>query len=151
MTGEFAQNDDEDSDDDSDSNSDANISTTITPHRCQPEPGPHPAPFKFKDLPPALQLKVLSLLLVCPGQIIHAISRLDPFVAPTVMHRNVLGRESLMHKFHVGPQRVSSVSITHAKDPQDVLKFLLVCKQWHFLGCNLFYGLNTFAFSSLGE
>ncbi|KFA76376.1 hypothetical protein S40288_04794 [Stachybotrys chartarum IBT 40288] len=125
MTGELTRNVEEESDDGSDSNSDVNRSTTITHRRSQPEPGPDPSPFKFKDLPPALQLKILSLLLVYPYQMIHAISRLDPFVTPTVMHRNVLGRESLMHKFHVGPQRVSSVSITYAKDPQDVLKFLL--------------------------
>ncbi|KAI2771688.1 hypothetical protein F4815DRAFT_488792 [Daldinia loculata] len=32
-----------------------------------------------------------------------------------------------------------------------MLKPLLVCKRWYFIGVHAFYGANTFAFSSLGE
>jgi hypothetical protein len=57
-------------------------------------------------------------------------------------------RIELLRRFHIGS---SSVNLTMATKPQELLAALQVCKKWHVWGCHLFYGQNRFAFSSLGE
>ncbi|KAK8022984.1 hypothetical protein PG991_006865 [Apiospora marii] len=51
--------------------------------------------------------------------------------------------------FWGGEDRQCCVTLVHR--PNSVLRLLLVCKRWLYLGVHAFYGLNTFAFSSLGE
>ncbi|KAK4126847.1 hypothetical protein N657DRAFT_653248 [Parathielavia appendiculata] len=45
-------------------------------------------------------------------------------------------------------KRECSIS-NDGKDPNEVLGILTVCKGFYFIGVHIFYGLNTFAFSSL--
>ncbi|KAK4189334.1 hypothetical protein QBC35DRAFT_462050 [Podospora australis] len=99
-------------------------------------------PFRFEALPSSIQLEILKLELYKPGQLVHCVSRLDPFIPPAAPQplRNffVFGREN--------------VNITHGGDnPREVLRLLQVSKRFYFLGVHVFYGMNTFAFSSLGE
>ncbi|KAF9768783.1 hypothetical protein IL306_013879 [Fusarium sp. DS 682] len=106
-------------------------------------------PFRFRDLPRKVQLKILSYVLVFKGEVIHAISRLDPYYEPSSEHVNCNQRLSLLHRFHIGNEKVSlTLGTIH---PQKLLAPLLVCKEWHLLGSTLFYGANKFAFSSIGE
>ena len=98
--------------------------------------------YQFHRLPPRCVKRVFELLLHKKGHLIHCVSRLDPYLPPTA---KVV---SPPHVFHWGCQECV---ITDAKDPNDVLSILLVCKRFLFLGAHAFYGLNTFAFSSLGE
>lgn len=98
----------------------------------------------FSHLPSDIVARILRYLFVFDNEPVHAISRLDPYAEP----QNIQGRVSLLRRFHVG---AAPVSITHATKPADLLAPLVVCQKWHFLGANLFYGCNTFAFSSLGE
>lgn len=104
--------------------------------------------FGIRNLPPGLQLRILYHALVFRDDVVHAISRLDPHAAPAEVPRNVSGAASFLHRLHVGRE---PVSLTHAARPGDVLAPLLACREWLVWGCHLFYGLNRFAFSSLGE
>lgn len=54
-----------------------------------------------------------------------------------------------MNGFHYGPSK--ECSIANCLRPNDVLSLLLVCRRFYWLGVHCFYGINTFAFSSLGE
>ena len=106
-------------------------------------------PFPFEDLPRKIQLEILAYTLVFHGDVVHAISRLDPYYEPDSVHRNCKGRMSLFHRFHIGKEPVSlTFGTIH---PQWLLAPLLVCKEWNSVGSHLFYGANTFTFSSIGE
>ncbi|KAJ4263820.1 hypothetical protein NW762_005853 [Fusarium torreyae] len=106
-------------------------------------------PFRFNELENEDKIKILRYLLVFDGEIVHAISRLDPFYEPSSVHRNCNGQLSLFHRFHIGREEVSlTFGTIH---PQILLAPLLVCKQWNLIGSSLFYGANKFAFSSIGE
>lgn len=105
-------------------------------------------PFPFERLPPELQAKIFRLVFVRAGPI-HCLSRLDPFVPPQDFPANdELNRSQLPTRFHVGS---SPCQIRRAHRPNDILKPLLVCKRWLYIGVHAFYGANTFALSSLGE
>jgi hypothetical protein len=108
-----------------------------------------PPPFRFNDLPDDIQVKILRIGLVFDGELVHAISRLDPYYEPESGHLNCNRRTSLFHRFHIGREQVSlTFGTIH---PQRLLAPLLVCRQWNLIGSSLFYGANTFAFSSIGE
>lgn len=104
-----------------------------------------PRGFRFDELPANVQARVFELVLHHAGRLVHAISRLDPHHPIDSMPAT---STRLPHRFHVGS---SSVSIAFAPEPGSLLAPLLVCRRWAFLGVHAFYGLNTFAFSSLGE
>lgn len=104
--------------------------------------------FPFDQLDSNLQVEILRMVLVFDGQVVHAISRLDPYCEPTVVPLNCRGEISPLHRFHVGK---SKVSVTFAQKPEDLLAPLLVSKRWNYIGANLFYSGNKFCFSSLGE
>jgi len=106
-------------------------------------------PFRFQALSRKVQLKILCYALVFHGDAVHAISRLDPYYELDSLHRNCNGRTALLHRFHIGKERVSLTF--GAIHPQWLLAPLLVCKDWNLIGSHLFYGANTFAFSSIGE
>ncbi|KAK7428340.1 hypothetical protein QQZ08_005097 [Neonectria magnoliae] len=74
--------------------------------------------FPFEQLDFSLQLKILRLVLVHDGEMVHAISRLDPYHEPSQVPRNCAGKISLLHRFHVGTSRIS---VTFATDPQAML------------------------------
>lgn len=105
-------------------------------------------PLVFAQLPSSVLLRILGYVLVFPGKVVHAISRLDPFQSPPRVPTNSSGRVSLYHRFHVGAEKISVMGATK---PSRLLASLLVNKRWHFLGSHVFYGENTFAFSSIGE
>ncbi|KAJ4005234.1 hypothetical protein NW752_011274 [Fusarium irregulare] len=64
-------------------------------------------PFPFEDLPRKIQLEILAYALVFNGDVVHAISRLDPYYEPDSVHRNCKGQISLFHRFHIGKEPVS--------------------------------------------
>ncbi|KAI1777363.1 hypothetical protein F4818DRAFT_439721 [Hypoxylon cercidicola] len=105
-------------------------------------------PFPFEELPFDIQAKIFRLVFVRRA-LVHCLSRLDPFVAPSDFPGDdEMNRSQLPKKFHFG---TSPCQIRRARKPNDVLRPLLVCKRWYFIGVHAFYGANTFAFSSLGE
>ncbi|KAI1662364.1 hypothetical protein F4813DRAFT_396981 [Daldinia decipiens] len=104
--------------------------------------------FPFQELPLEIQVKIFRQLFV-KGTLIHCLSRLDPSNPPVAFpDKDVEGESQLPTRFHFGK---SPCQIILACKPNDVLKPLLVCKRWYFIGVHAFYGANTFAFSSLGE
>ncbi|KAL9947905.1 hypothetical protein D7B24_007585 [Verticillium nonalfalfae] len=105
----------------------------------------------FDSMPPEVQAKIVRLVLEYPGRLVHCISRLDPHCEPRAPLPHTVGRGSsnLPKRFWTG--RSGTCSIEYATKPNDMLSILLVSKSVHFLGVHAFYGLNTFAFSSLGE
>ena len=114
---------------------------------------PSPLPGEARVFPPSILAAILQSLLVFDDSLVHCISRLDPFCQPGQMPRNCNNQISLYHRFHVtkNDSGTQSISVTGATHPQNMLAPLLVSKDWLFVGCHLFYGLNKFAFSSLGE
>ncbi|KAL2259368.1 hypothetical protein VTK26DRAFT_6983 [Humicola hyalothermophila] len=123
-----------------------------------PRPAPVPVqqpdekPFSFEKLPWQVQWRILKSVLYKDGHLIHCISRLDPFVPPANFpSAQELGdkRSGLINTFFWG-KRECSITQDGLK-PNEVLACLMVSKRWYWLGVHIFYGLNTFAFSSLGE
>ncbi|KAG8426381.1 hypothetical protein J3459_008190 [Metarhizium acridum] len=107
--------------------------------------------FNFDQLPLMAQFRVLQMLLCFYGKKVHVLTRLDPHRTPS-LSSGVLGNDpehpQPLRRFHIGD---SPVSLTYATLPKDLLAPLVTCKKWLFWGSHLFYGENTFAFSSLGE
>ncbi|KAI1478138.1 hypothetical protein F4774DRAFT_419685 [Daldinia eschscholtzii] len=104
--------------------------------------------FPFEKLPSKIQAQIFGLVLV-KGTLIHCLSRLDPDNPPVDFPDNDIKDQSqLPTRFHFG---TSPCQIILARKPNDVLSPLMVCKRWYFIGAHIFYGANTFAFSSLGE
>ncbi|UPK91914.1 hypothetical protein LCI18_002849 [Fusarium solani-melongenae] len=82
-----------------------------------------PRQSSLERLPIKLQIKIFSYLFVFERELVHAISRLDPYYEPTEVPRNCNDRVSLLHRFHVGQE---SVSLTFgAIKPQELLAPLL--------------------------
>ncbi|KAI0829137.1 hypothetical protein F5Y06DRAFT_282809 [Hypoxylon sp. FL0890] len=105
-------------------------------------------PFPFERLPLQIQVRIFKLMFV-KKRLIHCLSRLDPSNPPEDFPKeDQEGCSQLPTAFHFG---TSPCQIVLARKPNDVLKALLVCKRWYFIGVHAFYGRNTFAFSSLGE
>lgn len=107
---------------------------------------PPPKSFPFEKLPNSIQARIFKFVFVNPT-LVHCISRLDKSEPPLnfVSDRR---RTGLLHRFHTG---TGSCCIPLARKPNNVLRALLVSKRWLFIGAHAFYGINTFAFSSLGE
>ncbi|ETS77892.1 hypothetical protein PFICI_09954 [Pestalotiopsis fici W106-1] len=105
--------------------------------------------FPFNRLPVEVQQHIMEDLFVKPG-IIHCLSRLDKRQPPVAgqFPYPCSGTSNLPHRFTYGNV---PWSINNSLRPDHVLQPLLVCKRWLYLGIHAFYGLNTFAFSSLGE
>lgn len=137
------------------------LGTLVFPHRfirvsptrayLQWLPDPQAQPFRFERLATSIQEKIFRLWLHKPGQLIHCLSRLDPYVPPGLTRE---GRPSntesgLLNRFYWGPRDVNIT--TDTRDPNEVLKLLLVSKRFLWIGVHCFYSLNTFAFSSIGE
>ncbi|KAF3801722.1 hypothetical protein GCG54_00014938 [Colletotrichum gloeosporioides] len=104
--------------------------------------------FPFKKLPSEVRTKILTFVFVQDHKLMHCISRLDPFLAPDEPVQPSSKRTGLLNRFHVSG---SSCSVTYAIKPNEHLALFSVCKEWYFIGAHAFYGLNTFAFSSIGE
>jgi hypothetical protein len=103
-------------------------------------PVPH-LPFLFDKLPAHAQAKVFQYLLMKDGPV-HCMSRLDP------NRRPLEPLESLPRCFVWDTERLN---LSEGREPNKVLALLLVCRRFYFIGVHCFYGLNTFAFSSLRE
>jgi hypothetical protein len=105
--------------------------------------------FPFDRLPFEVQQRVMEHIFVKPGAI-HCLSRLDARFEPSISEfpYPCSGTSSLPHRFTYGD---NPWSIADSPRPDHELQPLLVCKRWLYLGVHAFYGLNTFAFSSLGE
>ncbi|KAI1265385.1 hypothetical protein F5Y18DRAFT_50756 [Xylariaceae sp. FL1019] len=111
--------------------------------------------FRFEDLPRELQWRIFKLVYPT-NEIIHCLSRLDPYNPPLdftdpalpLNEAGVSVGSGYPNRFHIGKR---PCCIVKAAKPNDVIGYFLVSKRWFFLGAHLFYGTNTFAFSSLGE
>ncbi|KAK6210985.1 hypothetical protein QIS74_10249 [Colletotrichum tabaci] len=104
--------------------------------------------FPFSQLPASVQGNILKFVFVQENRLIHCISRLDPYIPPEDVTGTNAHRSGLPHRFHISGK---SCNISYAIKPTEHLALLSVCKRWYYLGVHAFYGLNTFAFSSLGE
>ncbi|KAF9875952.1 hypothetical protein CkaCkLH20_06398 [Colletotrichum karsti] len=104
--------------------------------------------FRFKDLPFNIQANILKWVFLQEHKVIHCISRLDPYMPPDEPVRTNAKQSGLPHRFHISG---TSCNISYATKPNEHLALFTVCKEWYFMGVHAFYGLNTFAFSSIGE
>lgn len=104
-----------------------------------------PATSSFMSLPLDVQARIIRLVFEFSGRLVHCISRLDPFFEPMERDEPTLRP---LHRFHISH---SPCSVTFATQPNKPLAPLGTCKMFYFLGIHAFYGLNTFAFSSIGE
>ncbi|KAM6534897.1 hypothetical protein FALCPG4_004516 [Fusarium falciforme] len=115
----------------------------------QPPPPGGPRRSSLERLDIEVQIKIFSYLFVFERELVHVISRLDPYREANEVPRDCNGRVALLRRFHIGQE---SVSLTFGTiKPQELLAPLLVSKHFNYLGASLFYGANTFAFSSIGE
>ncbi|KAH7630199.1 hypothetical protein B0T09DRAFT_357786 [Sordaria sp. MPI-SDFR-AT-0083] len=107
-------------------------------------------PFNFNGLPAEVQARIFKIWPFKKGKLVHAISRLDPFVPlKEFPEEAALSRRSGLKRFFFFERKCS---ITHSgQAPNDLLRMLLVSRRFYFIGIHAFCGLNTFAFSSLGE
>ena len=99
-------------------------------------------------LPIGILIRILKYILLVRGLPVHAISRLDPFYKPHTVPRTPDGQPTYLRKFHIG---TAPMNLSFAPGPSTLLAPLSVCTRWHYVGSTIFYGENTFAFSSLGE
>ncbi|KAK0751204.1 hypothetical protein B0T18DRAFT_302761, partial [Schizothecium vesticola] len=114
--------------------------------------------FAFARLPPDVKVKIFKLWLF-KDKLVHCFSRLDRFKPPTnfpsaedLVVRNSdppVRRSGLPRGFYWGDRECSLT--LDCRRPSDVLRLLLVSQEFNFIGVHCFYGMNTFAFSSLGE
>lgn len=105
------------------------------------------------ELPDNVLFRILEHLLYYDKEICHCISRLDYYQPPeTFPSREELGnsRTGMKGRFFFSDTQRAPVSLTHdTLDPNDVLAPSLVCRRWAFYSLNIFFGRNTFSFSSL--
>lgn len=109
-------------------------------------------PFK-QAFPDEILLQIFREILVFDGQLVFVFSRLDPFVPLESLPESSSERSSgLKGRLYISGAAHSTISLTHDTiSPGPLLTLLLVCRKWNFYGVHLFYGDNTFAFSSFGE
>lgn len=106
--------------------------------------------YSFHDLPGCAQERIFQFLFWYPDRLIHAISRLDPFLEPEDVPPIGGKRSGLLNRFHITwKQHGRRCSLTYALKGKDLLAPLLVSRQFLFLGAHAFYGRNIFAFSSV--
>lgn len=107
------------------------------------------------QMPDAVLFCILEHLLSYEGFLCHCISRLDPHERPdSFPTRRELEpeRTGIRGRFFFSRGQRTPVSLTHdTLDPNQCLAALLVSRKCAFFGIHIFYGRNTFAFSSLGE
>ncbi|KAK2048103.1 hypothetical protein LZ31DRAFT_516598 [Colletotrichum somersetense] len=102
----------------------------------------------FERFPASIQANIFKWIYIQEDKLIHCISRLDPYMPPEEPTETNVNRSGLPHRFHLSGK---PCNVTYAINPNEHLALLSICKKWHYLGVHAFYGLNTFAFSSLGE
>lgn len=107
---------------------------------------------RFNDLPQHIQFRIFRFLLYFDGCLIHVFSRLDPYSedepSPRPRSQSGLPPKLFVSNVRDGKQ---SVSLANAIDPAKLLQPLLTCKRWCFYLSHVFFALNTFGLSSLGE
>ncbi|KAG6361505.1 hypothetical protein INS49_009732 [Diaporthe citri] len=107
-----------------------------------------------KPLPDNVLYKILTELLTKDG-LVHCFSRLDPHCEPVEFpSRQGLSSSStgIRGRFFISSEQRSYLSLTwDTEDPKKVLAALCVSRKFAFYGIHIFYGSNTFAWSSLGE
>lgn len=108
--------------------------------------------FEWSCLPQHVQLRIFTYLMKMDRCIIHVFSRLDPYneVQPDPPSRSQSGLPARFFISDVSDGK-ALVSLSNATDPALLLRPLLTCKQWCFFLSHIFYGTNTFSFSSHGE
>ncbi|KAK6073940.1 hypothetical protein SCUP234_08537 [Seiridium cupressi] len=113
-------------------------------------PYPNIEEFPFSRLHMELQKRIFKLIFIKRG-VVHCLSRLnrlDQPAGPADFPLPCSGGDGLPRRFVFGNQ---GEVIVPTWKPNDVLYPLLVCKRWLYIGVHAFYGMNTYAFSSLGE
>lgn len=113
------------------------------------EPAPAPDNFRgFDKLPNTILIKILNEVLLFSGQVVHIFSRLDPY-EPAADYRTA---RRLPGRIYISNGVQARISLTRdTLCPRRLLSPLCVNRKWHFFGAHIFYGTNTFAFSSFGE
>lgn len=113
------------------------------------DPAPAPANFRgFDKLPNTTLIKILNEVLHFSGQVVHVFSRLDPY-EPAADYRTA---RRLPGRIYISNGVRAYISLTRdTLCPRGLLSPLCVNRRWHFFGAHIFYGTNTFAFSSFGE
>ncbi|KAM3428708.1 hypothetical protein MY4824_008666 [Beauveria thailandica] len=113
--------------------------------RERPASRPATGPDFISRLPVKILGRILRSLLVFDGKPVHVVSRLDPYHEPD---RSLLNPDEsvqtdsngadlrLLNRFHIGN---ASFSLSCEMPPQVLLAPLSVCKQWNYIGGNLFY------------
>ncbi|KXH45888.1 hypothetical protein CNYM01_08611 [Colletotrichum nymphaeae SA-01] len=114
----------------------------------QPQADPYLKDFPFDRLPAKVQANIIKFVFVEESKLIHCITRLDRFMPPEQPTQTNANKSGLPRRFHLSG---TSCNITYGMKPNTRLALLTVCKRWYYFGIHAFYGLNTFAFSSLGE
>lgn len=87
-----------------------------------------PQPFDFESLPIKIQSRIFRLWLV-KGNPIHALSRLQRRGVLRVQDR--VGQSGFPNRFW---WKRSPCCVYTAEDPNDILRVLLVCKRWLYVG-----------------
>ncbi|KAJ4424951.1 hypothetical protein N0V82_000455 [Gnomoniopsis sp. IMI 355080] len=112
-------------------------------------PRPIQADFEgFNKLPATILLNILSKALFFSGRVVHIFSRLDPYKPPA----NFRTAKRLPGRIYISNGKRAYISLTRDTiDPNKLLSPLRVNRKWNYFGAHVFYGKNTFAFSSFGE
>ncbi|PCD33098.1 hypothetical protein AU210_009333 [Fusarium oxysporum f. sp. radicis-cucumerinum] len=69
--------------------------------------GPSALDLLFPKYRHFIMIKALQYVLVFDDEVVHAISRLDPFFEPKRVDRNCNNKVSLLHRFHIGREKIS--------------------------------------------
>lgn len=105
-------------------------------------------------LPDSILYKILTELLTMDG-LVHCFSRLDPHCQPESFPSERQLRKAatgIRGRFFISKEDRISLSLTHdTEDPGTVLAALCVSRKFAWYGIHIFYGRNSFSFSSFGE
>ncbi|KAJ4393786.1 hypothetical protein N0V93_003001 [Gnomoniopsis smithogilvyi] len=102
----------------------------------------------FDKLPAAILVNILDQALFFAGRVVHIFSRLDPYQPPADRRT----AERLPGRIYISNGERAYISLTYDTiSPNKLLSPLRVNRKWNFFGAHIFYGRNTFAFSSFGE
>ncbi|KAK2599383.1 hypothetical protein N8I77_011141 [Diaporthe amygdali] len=109
-------------------------------------------------LPDSILYKILTELLTMDG-LVHCFSRLDPHCQPeSFPTERQLTRQlrkvatGIRGRFFISKEDRVSISLSHdTEDPGTVLAALCVSRKFAWYGIHIFYGVNSFSFSSFGE
>lgn len=107
-------------------------------------------------LPDKVVARILHHYFVFDHKLVHVLTRLDPKVQPQSFpvegSAKLSNSSGLTKRFYISGEVGQHISLRHDTiSPAELLTPLCVSRKWNYYGASLFYGSNTFAFSSFGE